>query len=362
MTISQMQNIYTQNGARIAIDCYNHTKEYPPDTVIHSLTFLLRFNTECSRSYRNCPSIYNILIRVSEVFEYVYSQKSNGWEKYMGNLADIYQTYGMQPDLIDRLRTLIDIPPIRGNDGPINKREFHDDNQNVHNSMFNKSVLRASIRLVSMYPLENTLKPVSRGNERKAVIGDNKGKPDYREIETILLMKISPNVIDKVLTRIKTDPSTFNIGYTLEQVLGSVWEFITSQPSIKVRSQLVRRLSEEFTEMKSLCATGHLARLINVIQGFTNDPELQVSITESVNYKMILKSHMEAILRDAPDEVIDGMIDKTEEYEEYVVTEINKKLEEWIRVYGQEITSHIEDLVCGYCGLSTDSVKKIKLS
>jgi hypothetical protein len=359
MAIVQMQNIFTPNGARIAMDCYNFFKEYSHESVIHSLTFLLRFNQECHSLYRECPYSDNILFRIESVFNFIYLQKQENWDKHMGSLADIYFTYSNQTDLIDRLRTILDleaqgnrIQEQRGNQAQGNriqeqrgnqktKRTFYEDNQNVHNHNFNLSVLNACRYLKKIYT------PNTRNVDHI-----------YSCIKTELSTLINIDTIDTVVNRIRRDPSNFNIDCTLDDILISIWMFIESQP-FEIKSQLIQRLSEEFKEMKLLCATGHMSRLINVIQGFTNDPNLQVSISERLNYKTILTSYMEALLKEAPDDVLDGIIDKSDLYEAYVIDSINSNLTKWKGSHGPEICDSIDDIVTQYCGLSQESLLNI---
>jgi hypothetical protein len=353
MASVQLQNRFTANGARIAIDCYNFFSEYSPDTIVHSLAFLLRFNTECMRVYKECPSSINVLARFGDIFYYLYIQKDENWDKYMGSVADTYLLHTGNTDLIDRLRTILDtendnIENIENIENtPIqrgNPRAFHNDNQNVHNSSFNQSILRVAQNL------KETYKP-HRFLSSEAIKEDI-----YERIKRSLSCLVIPDTITIVITRIKNDPSNFNIDCTLEDILVSVWCFICAQEN-NPKDQLIKRLSEEFTEMKSLCATGHLARLINVIQGFTSREDFQVSICPQVS--SLLKSHMEDILRSAPEDIIEGLTDQSESYVTYIIDAIRSKIPEWVSFYSKDILPLISDLATSYLGLPSEESEKI---
>lgn len=63
----------------------------------------------------------------------------------------------------------------------------------------------------------------------------------------------------------------------LHDVLNAVWKFIHSHVD---KDELLLRLKDELIDASSVCSTGVLARLINSIQGFTVDAELQISMSD----------------------------------------------------------------------------------
>ncbi len=58
-------------------------------------------------------------------------------------------------------------------------------------------------------------------------------------------------------------------GINLTQLFAAVYNFIIQSPH---RPELMRRLGEEMNDAVGLCVTGHICRLVNVLQGFTDDP------------------------------------------------------------------------------------------
>jgi len=80
----------------------------------------------------------------------------------------------------------------------------------------------------------------------------------------------------------------------IADVLNAVWKFIfTSQH----KTELLNRLKEEFEESKESCSTGVLARLVNVLQGFTNDPDLIIKISKMDGLKNRILAEVEAKTR-----------------------------------------------------------------
>jgi len=93
--------------------------------------------------------------------------------------------------------------------------------------------------------------------------------------------------------------------YVLD-LLNAVWKFIHSH---KHKIELIKRLKEEIKDSFNVCSTGILARLINVIQGFTTDPlltikisiddELKAKINEEIKKKCLKKQIDPIVNKDA---------------------------------------------------------------
>ena len=61
--------------------------------------------------------------------------------------------------------------------------------------------------------------------------------------------------------------NVFTLGLTVNQVLKGLWCLILDRTNINIQNDLKKRLKEELIEMNGQCTSGHLSRLINVIQG-----------------------------------------------------------------------------------------------
>jgi hypothetical protein len=82
------------------------------------------------------------------------------------------------------------------------------------------------------------------------------------------------------------------------------------------------------------CSTGHLARLVNVIQGFTEDEKLCIKISEKDRMNSIIRNFLTKELEKCTDEnVIDGLLNKNIQYQEYIrkliLSKLNKDWVEW---------------------------------
>jgi hypothetical protein len=139
---------------------------------------------------------------------------------------------------------------------PKTERTIYGDGQNVHDTTVNNSVLDAAHELVK--------------NHR----GTGMLNFDYG-----LIAKLPPAQrvkVEAALHRITTDPSSFKHGTSLYSIFQSLMQFIAQH---KEKDELNRRLVEELTEMSGLCATGHLARLVSVAQGFTDNDGMRIKMS-----------------------------------------------------------------------------------
>ena len=146
---------------------------------------------------------------------------------------------------------------------PINKT-IYDDSQNVHTTEINTSVLRAAYKLQKLYP----------NNEDCIDIIDLMDKLTLDDLE--------------VIERIETDCTIFSYNsnnFTLENVFISLLKFIECHDE---SDELYARLSEQLNEMFKYCSTGYLSRLISSIQGYTEDDDLIIRISERDRLKSII--------------------------------------------------------------------------
>ncbi len=131
------------------------------------------------------------------------------------------------------------------------KSLYFNDTQNIHNHEINESVLEASKNLTKDLPQGDISFDALKGDLISI-------KPEYT------------NSINKSIDRISTDTSTFRGGILMRDVLRGLYQYINNNPNKK---ELFSRLAEELNDMNGTCSSGHLGRLVNVIQGFDNVPE-----------------------------------------------------------------------------------------
>jgi hypothetical protein len=148
---------------------------------------------------------------------------------------------------------------------PKTERTVHEDGQSVHNSEINASVLDAAAALTHGY------RSGSVSNFDRSLLDDL--QPEQR------------HKIEASLHRIATDASTFKHGTTLFGVMQSLQSYIAQSPH---KEELNKRLIQELTEMSGMCASGHIARLVNVAQGFDDAPKqkIKMSLRDEVYAKL----------------------------------------------------------------------------
>lgn len=224
-----------------------------------------------------------------------------------GLLVDINgTTFPIPPD--------IDTPPLLQRQIEIKKpsRTIYEDGQNVHNTKINESTLNTASELILKY------------------------NPNVI-IEYIYYKKINDDEqkqqIEKSIHRINTDTSTFGKGFNLHSVFQSLLNLIEQHPQ---KNELNERLIDELIDMSGKCSTGHLSRLINVLQGYETNLQVkvQIDIKDEIYAKiknLIEKNMME---QDNMDELMEDMLSENKTiYIEFVKNTINDNLLEIINEY-----------------------------
>lgn len=205
----------------------------------------------------------------------------------------------------------------------------YDDSQNVHGTNLNESVLSACVRLLELESPDGF---------------------DSKKVRDILV-EISPantDQIETVLERVEIDTSRFKSDdnmFSLYDVFSSLWSYIQNHKS---RDELYKRLIEEMTTMYKYCTTGHVSRFMNVIQGFTNDEKLCIRISAQQQIKAVISNYLDKIMGDAPEAVMDAMIDEDQKlFYDYIVEKLNTRIGILVKEYG-DIHSHIIHAVKAY--------------
>jgi hypothetical protein len=226
------------------------------------------------------------------------------------------------------------------------KETVYDDSQNVHDEKVNKSVLKAACKLIEIY--------------RETDFDEKKVRK-----ELIEMSPVSEHAVIKVLERVDIDTARFmheNNQFNLYLVFANLWRFICFH---KHATELKIRLLEEIISMSMYCSTGHLARFINVIQGFTEDPDLCITISDSAQMKAVVSIVLEKILASAPDDVMNSMIDEDQTvFAKFVVETVNKEIPRLVKDYGNndsDIYNHILEAVISYTKYKEFGMTKNKL-
>jgi hypothetical protein len=192
------------------------------------------------------------------------------------------------------------------------KGTIYDDSQNVHNHEINQTVINSASNLIS--GIEGN---VNFNIESELEIY----YPEY---------KINENIIKETLQRINTDPAKFKNGIRIKNVFDNLLIYISNSHH---KNELIKILGDELVSMNGLCSTGHVSRLINVIQGFSDIPEelkikinpkdeIYASITSYLNNCIQSNSRSEELL----DFMISSDINERNQYYEFISSKmVNKK-------------------------------------
>jgi hypothetical protein len=164
-------------------------------------------------------------------------------------INDVNEQYGTKMECID---TLLEY-------GDKNDQEYCmpllDETQEVHQEHITTSVRKM---------LRNLIK-----DRRKLKV--------VREMEDIHKYLLDKNRSDlmEVLTRVLMDPSKYD-GYTLSDILLMVWNTMFSME--QHTGEMLKRFIQELEEMKGVCSTGLLSRILNILSGFVNDEDYNFKI------------------------------------------------------------------------------------
>ncbi len=323
----QLRGTYTQQGLVHALNIYNFPESYPRFLYLKALRYLFIHLRKTNRITRLCPKKTDLINKSREMFN-IYHQKND--EESMAEIADILNTYTGITDLLDRLQEpeIVYVP-----NQPILKsaKTVYEDKQNVHT--LNSSVIYVLENLCAKY------KEISSFPE--TMINDC-----IENIRTELITKHRDQryIINSGIDYIKTNIATFGKQQiTMANALLALWLFIIEH---KDREELEKRIIEELKEMHGLCTTGHVARLMNVIQGFTDDEKLFIRISNQEQCNAVIKTYLNKRLSNCnDDEVLEGMLDGREKYKEFLRKCVAEIILEWQQTYGKDMLDNIAKLV-----------------
>lgn len=173
-----------------------------------------------------------------------------------------------------------------------------EDSQNVHHTSINEHVKTVVKLITTDYPPQTSAWSILKSELQKRYSWKSTNQ--------------------ETLKFIYENPCGFTIGITLKQLAISVFLFIANQPE-EPREQLYQRLNEELDEMRGKCSTGHLSRLVNVIQGFSDRYTIHIRPEQEI--KSFIYNYLTKRLQEAPESVQEGMTELSPEFKEYILTE-----------------------------------------
>jgi hypothetical protein len=298
-----------------------------------SIVMLERLRQE-ERNQENVNDIHKIRRKINNLKQHVVHNPFNNDEN------DIE----LQHVLMNQIHNL----QMRENDIIANQNRrasVYNDTQNVHNSEINTSVINVATSLLN-----------SSSSPSDMLNIDEELKKYYPEYEN------HKEQINNSLNRIRTEQTKFKDGITIPMVFDKIVGFISG--SIH-KPELVKRLGEELYEMNGLCSTGHMARIVNVIQGFNDLPEeLKIKINPKDEIYANIQSFISSEIQksDNYEQLMDDMMDTGENHKRFVnfVSEkMRNKVKELRKDYNGIIDEttlmlNIEDSLMNYLKSETD--------
>lgn len=213
-------------------------------------------------------------------------------------------------------------------------RTVYQDTQNVHNSKINQSVLTAASVLIQEHKLVIMHSDPTKNKDFQNELMEN--------IRSFLVQKHEgkQELINKSLEYIRGNIAVFSSNgtgttaciFTLTDVLLALWVWMINHKNF---TELQDRLLDEFRDMDGYCTSGHLARLINVVQGYTDEERLNIRIDNKDRCRAIVTQHLTQCLATCKDEkVIDDMSEKNTSYVEFMRKSVADKMPEWNKEFG----------------------------
>ena len=333
-------NFYSDSGLTIALNITRFPEEYlhKPMLIIKALNYITSHHKKIKERIDIPKIATNIFLLFQKRRQHIYAEEAGDCLfRYNGTL------------LIYREEKREEIKQENRPEIKIEKKSVYDDKQNVHNSKINKSVINSAEYLYRKN--KNILEEYANEEE------NYKNKIYIIEQIKKYLSKKYPqreDVITQTSEYIINSSSTFGNGVKLQDIFISIWFFITEH---KDREELEKRLVQELSEMKGQCATGHLSRLINVLQGFTEDINLIIKISDADQYNSVVRNYIQNKLSECRDEkIIEESITGGENYISYIRIQIALKLREWVKEYGESILDYIPKIVNDYANFEIFNV------
>jgi hypothetical protein len=297
-----MTTLYEQhNRVYRALDVYN----FPAGISLSHQIQALRVLHEHRNRYRGLPTTTHIQTRLQNIAVEVYNSPNH--DQMMHELMDTALEFGVSLPMIETQRELFREYERHTVDA-VSKPKPKDiysleaivgDSQNVHHASINEHMKTLVRRLVTDFPMYNGAWSILKNELMKP----NRG---WQSTEQTTLKFIYEN------------PCTFTIGITLRQLMLSVYGFILHQPE-DVHEQLFIRMNEELKDMRDKCSTGHMSRLVNVVQGFSEHYTLCIQPKEEI--KAFIYHYLNKQLEKAPETIQDGMMTRSQAFKDYVMTD-----------------------------------------
>ncbi len=206
---------------------------------------------------------------------------------------------------------------MKRGEGKSTFENLYTDHQNAHQEDITEEVMRVVAELIKWYKTDPYL--LTLGEEENSIA----------EVEKNL--STVPG-IDHLVYRARIDPTSFS-GHTIMNVLVALSEYISISPA---KELLFTRLGEEAAEMKGLCSSGYITRMVNVLQGIEEKFTTRLPFREQLNARITYC--LEKAFHSATEEEVMGsyQVEYREEYLELVKRSVNSNLKSIIQDYGEK--------------------------
>lgn len=226
-------------------------------------------------------------------------------------------------------------------------RTVYDDSQNVHNKKINESMCVAikticeSVKEMYTSQIEKYTRERLSPLEAESRVLDDCGK--YLTVDHPTHAKLIRTSIDYF----KLSVATFTDEHiSLAKLFICLYMYIVNS---RARVDLELRLMEEFESMEGYCNSGHASRLINVLQGFTEDERLIIRVSSRDQCKAVVTAFVQTVLTECEDEaVIDGLVTLSPVFVAFIRNAIGSERVKWAREYGEEFDALVPEVLYDY--------------
>lgn len=359
---------YSHNGFTIAYNIFQFPNDFSMKFRVLALRYLFQYRTKTlypppeeeklisygRTQFQKCleNKDQDNMVEIADIF---LSNKQEQVGRELLALVDPEIRLDRAERIIERIERKLEGNNRRSRTAP---KTVYQDSQNVHNRDINDSVVKASETLFSLYKDQINIFDTERENE------------EYRDLQLEqicnVLIGTFPNSSDLIiitLDYIKTNIARFGRGtrtISLQEVFLSIWYFINDHEHV---TELKQRMIEEFKEMQGYCTTGRLARLISIIQGYTQghalEEQLSIRISNKEQCFSVVRSYLNKKLQECKDEkVIEGLLDKNDEYKIFIRKCIFDEVVNWRKEYGLEMLKEISICVNKFaeCEIFNDAI------
>lgn len=233
----------------------------------------------------------------------------------------------------------------------IKQKGIYQDTQSVHHTQLNKNNIVAAQELIKM------MNEYEFDKEEVQIDLINHYNKYYKDVNTTYKRTFADDInnIEETLQRIDYETTVFE-SFTLCHLFSSLWKYINKH---KYKLEMKTRLIEELLEMHLYCSTGHMARLLNVLHGFTeNDETLNKIISVKITSEEQIKSSVYAFLtkeldKEENEAIMESMIDteNNKMFLTFVCKLMNEKINTLYNDYGkQDVEKHIMNIIIAYTG------------